>query len=252
MIPKILHYCWFGPNKKSEIAERCLESWKTYCPDFEFKEWNESNTKSYQNKFFKDALRKKNYAFASDCIRVQALNEFGGIYLDMDMLLLKPIGSELLELDFFTGFEVDGRAAYGLFGGKAGHKFLKLMTKFYNETEFNEFSLPVITHTFKEHINAKMIGSNERIFPQIVFYALTYENKNEDFRTYIDDSSIAVHLWDHSWSGKKEIGFAYWIRGLRIVLIDYLFYGYSKQYFIRYFRGFSRQLYYRLIGKANK
>lgn len=252
MIPKIIHYCWFGPNEKSALTQKCIESWKKYCPDFEIKEWTESNTKAYQNKFYKDALRKKKYAFVSDCIRAQALAEYGGIYLDTDMLLIQPIPNELLKLDFFTGFEVEDRAAYGFFGSIAGHRLIGQMTKFYENTEFNEFSLPVITHTFKEHINLETIGANERIFPPKVFYALTYENKDEDYKLFIDDSSIAVHLWDHSWGVKKNTGFSYWMRGLRVVLIDYLFYGYSKHYFNRYFRGFSRQLYYWLIGRTNK
>ena len=62
MIPKIIHYCWFGNKSKSKTALRCLDSWKTYAPDFEIKEWNESNTKQFQNKFYKDAYRKKKYA----------------------------------------------------------------------------------------------------------------------------------------------------------------------------------------------
>lgn len=252
MIPKIIHYCWFGNNPKNNLIARCIESWKKFCPDFEIIEWTEDNTKKYQNKFYKDALRKKKYAFVSDCIRSQALQEFGGIYLDTDMLLLKPISEELLRLDFFTGYEVEDRAAYGFFGATPNHRFLQKMVQFYSTTEFNEFSLPVITHTFKSLINDATLAANERIFEPSAFYALPYEHRSEDHSKYIDNNTYAIHLWDHSWDDKVVKKRIYLFRSLKTVLIDYLFYGYSKQYFIRYFRGFSRQLYYLLIGKQTK
>lgn len=60
MIPKKLHYCWFGNNPKSNVFQDCLSSWKLHCPDFEIMEWNERNSKKYSNSFYKNALRKKN------------------------------------------------------------------------------------------------------------------------------------------------------------------------------------------------
>jgi len=250
MIPKILHYCWFGNKPKPQSFHQCLESWKQFCPDFEIKEWTESNTKPYQNKFYTDALRKKKYAFASDCIRVQVLYEMGGIYLDTDMLLLKPIDT-LLSLHFFTGDEVEGRVAYGFFGGYPKHRFFEKMKYFYDHNWFNQFSLPVITHAFSPLINRQNLVENEQIFTPEHFYALTYENKGQDFKKYINTNSYAVHLWEHSWSETSKDRFDL-LKKLKIVLIDYLIYGYPKQYFIRYFRGFSRQLYHLLIGKFKK
>ena len=115
MIPKIIHYCWFGKSKKPDVFYKCLATWEKYCPDFEIIEWNEENSKPFSNKFYKNALRKKKYAFASDYIRVKVLYEYGGVYLDTDMLLIKNIG-DLLQHNFFSGFEVENRVAYGLFG----------------------------------------------------------------------------------------------------------------------------------------
>lgn len=248
MIPKIIHYCWFGPNKKSKIAQQCMESWKQFCPDFEFKEWTEKNTSKYQNKFCKNALRKKKYAFAADSVRVQALCEYGGLYLDTDMVLLAPI-NDLLPLDFFTGNEVENRAAYGFFGGLPGHRFFQEMRSYYDATPFNEFSPPVITHTFSHLIQTENLKNNEKIFPPEYFYALTYQNKDEDYTKYITQKSYAVHLWDYSWSeAKSETTFALW-RNLRVVISDYLFFGYPGSYFRRYAKEFSRKLYHRLIGR---
>lgn len=243
MIPKIIHYCWFGNKPKNDLLKKCMDSWIALCPDFEIKEWNETNTNTYQNKFYKNAFRKKKFAFVADCVRAQVLYKFGGIYLDTDMLLLKPL-DELMNYDFFTGFEVQDRVAFGIFGAISRHRFLEQMVAFYNTTEFNEFSLPVITHTFKSLINEKNLGENDRIFATDYFYALIFENKDKDYHQFLTKNSYAVHLWDHSWNIKKEKRIWFLLKGLKKVSIDYLFYGYSKQYFIRYFRGFSRQLYY--------
>ncbi len=156
MIPKIIHYCWFGGADKSNIAQQCIASWEKYCPEYQFIEWNENNTKDFQNKFYKDAYRKREFAFVADCIRVQVLYAYGGIYLDLDMLLLTSI-DDLLDLDFFTGYEVAERPAFGIFGGVAGHRFFKEMKRFYDTGYFNPFSLPVITHTFKKLITKEKL-----------------------------------------------------------------------------------------------
>lgn len=250
MIPKVIHYCWFGPHEKSELAIRCMASWKEHCSDFEFKEWNESNTKQFQNKFYRDAYRKKKYAFVSDYIRVVVLEKFGGVYLDMDMLLLKPI-TPLMKEKFFTGFEVSDRAAFGLFGGVSGHRFFQKMKRFYDTTPFNPFSLPVITHTFKDIFQEENLNEEEVILAPDAFYAFRYENRKEDYRKFISEDSYAVHLWDHSWNDKKEKeSVVKLLKNLRIVVADYLFYGYPYAHFKRYFREYSRKLYHKLIGKT--
>ena len=103
MIPKKLHYCWFGNNPKPKIFQDCIKSWQYYCPDFEIKEWNEKNTIQFANSFYINALRKKKFAFVADYIRAKVLFEEGGIYLDTDMMVLQPL-DELLKYDFFIGF----------------------------------------------------------------------------------------------------------------------------------------------------
>ncbi len=251
MIPKIIHYCWFGNEEKPLIFGRCLESWKKFCPDFDFKEWNENNLGTEQHPFLKNALRKKKYAFVADYVRVVRLYEFGGIYLDTDMLLIKPI-DELLKYDFFTGEEVEGRVAYGLFGAIKGHPFLKKMIDFYDHTEFNVFSPPVITHTFNPVINRNSIGPNEVICPPSYFYPLRYEDRLADYLQFIQPETRAVHLWNHSWASSPQMGFLSLIRNLKEVTVDYLLYNYSYAYFKRYFRGFSRQLYYLLKARIVK
>lgn len=249
-IPKIIHYCWFGKGEKSALAQSCIASWKQHCPDYEFKLWNEQSSKAYQNQFYKDAMRNKKYAFASDCIRVQVLEEFGGIYLDTDMLLLKSL-DELLAHAFFTGFEHNDRAAYGIFGGIPGHRFFKLMTDFYNSERFNRYSPPVITHTFKGVMNKNALKENEKIFPQEVFYALPYQNKAESYKKYTTSNSIAVHLWDHSWQEAESITTWWLVKQLLSVFIDRWVYAYPKSYSKRYLKEFGRKLYYKLTRKQS-
>jgi mannosyltransferase OCH1-like enzyme len=242
MIPKVIHYCWFGGRPKPDAFKQCLESWKLYCPDFKIIEWNETNTKHYQNKFFKDALRKKKYAFVSDYIRVKVLYEFGGIYLDTDMLLLKPINT-LLNYNFFSGFEVENRVAYGLFGGVKGHRFIFEMLDYYVKTEFDEFNPPIITHAFKNVINSTSLKENEILFKPDCFYPLTFQNREKDYTLFITEETYAVHLWNHSWKVENNENIFYLLKKIKIVLIDFIFYGYSLKYLKRYLKEFLRKIY---------
>lgn len=248
MIPKILHYCWFGGRPKSDIFLRCLESWKQFAPDFELKEWNEMNSVPYHNKFYHDAMRKGKYAFAADCIRVQVLYNMGGIYLDTDMLIIKPIES-LLSYAFFTGYEVEGRANFAIFGAIKKNHVLKNMKEFYDVQYFNPFSPPVITHTFKELVVKEQLKHGEVILPIDYFYPLPYQKRDEHFQEYITPATLAVHLWEHSWKAHKKEGFWQLLKKLNEVCIDYMFYGYPKAHFKRYSKEFSRKLYHKLIGK---
>lgn len=245
MIPKVIHYCWFGKAKKPKLFEKCLESWKCYCPDFEIKEWNERNTKQFQNKFIKDALRKKKYAFVADAVRMQIILEYGGIYLDTDMLLLKPL-NKLLSYNFFIGYEIINRPAFGIFGVTPKHRLLQEMVDFYNTERFNQFSPPVITHTFKNLIREGNFIANERIFGVDYFYPLPYENRHEDYAPFCSGNTIAVHLWDHSWASEENENLRLLFKSLQIVTVDYLIYGYPYDYFKRYFRGFSRKTYHHI------
>ena len=85
MIPKVIHYCWFGGNPKNEVIEKCIDSWKRYCPDYKIIEWNESNYNIVKHPFMKKAYDAKKWAFVSDYARVDILNQYGGVYLDTDV-----------------------------------------------------------------------------------------------------------------------------------------------------------------------
>lgn len=106
MIPKIIHYCWFGKGEKPESAQRCIDSWKRFCPNFEIREWNEDNCDYLAMPFTAEAYEKKKYAFVSDVMRLVVLEKYGGVYFDTDVELIKDI-SPLLGDEGFIGFEND-------------------------------------------------------------------------------------------------------------------------------------------------
>ena len=107
MIPKIIHYCWFGRGEKPAVALKCIESWKKHLPDYEIKEWNEDNFDVNLIQYTKDAYQAKKYAFVSDYARIWILYHFGGVYFDTDVEVIKPM-DELIKQGSFMGCEIDG------------------------------------------------------------------------------------------------------------------------------------------------
>lgn len=105
MIPRIIHYCWFGQNPKPKLAQKCLESWKRICPEYRVIEWNEDNFDiSSAPTYVQQAYSVKKWAFVADYVRLKVVYEHGGIYLDTDVEVLKSF-DKLLEYSAFFGFE---------------------------------------------------------------------------------------------------------------------------------------------------
>lgn len=112
MIPKIIHYCWFGHGEIPQSAQQCIASWHQYMPDWEYKLWNENNFDVQSLPYTKEAYEAKKYAFVSDYVRLWALNKEGGLYLDTDVMVFKPF-DDLLEHSAFAGFEGSKRLPVG-------------------------------------------------------------------------------------------------------------------------------------------
>lgn len=112
MIPKIIHYCWFGGNPLPASAIKCIESWKKYLPDYEIKEWNESNFDVNAIPYIRDAYAARKYAFVSDYARFCVLLSEGGLYFDTDVEVIKPM-DDIIERGSFFGIEVDGNEKKG-------------------------------------------------------------------------------------------------------------------------------------------
>lgn len=138
LIPKAIHYCWFGKNPIPAQHRKWMESWKKLCPDYEIKEWNESNYDITKNKYMLQAYENEKWGFVPDFARLDIIYHYGGIYFDTDVELLKNI-DDLLFQKGFAGFESDDRVAFGLgFGAVKGLPVIKKLLDFYNEMEFTD------------------------------------------------------------------------------------------------------------------
>lgn len=136
MIPKTIHYVWFGRNQKPELIEKCIASWRKYCPDWEIIEWNENNWDISRYTFAKQAYEAKKWAFVSDVARLDVVHQHGGVYLDTDVELLRPINS-LLENEAFLAFETERYINTGLgFGAIPGHLGVKAMIDYYRNKKY--------------------------------------------------------------------------------------------------------------------
>lgn len=141
MIPKIIHYCWFGGNPLSPDAVKCIESWRRYFPDYEVKEWNESNFDVRMIPYTADAYEAGKYAFVSDFARMWILYNHGGLYFDTDVEVIRPF-DDILARGSFMGCEIDGGNPYimvnpGLgLGTESGNPVMKHVVDFYSKHNF--------------------------------------------------------------------------------------------------------------------
>ena len=135
MIPKTIHYCWFGEKEKPIVVENCINTWKKFMPDFEIKEWNETNYDISKFNYSKVAYDNKVWGFVADPIRIDILYEYGGIYLDTDIEAYKSF-SDLLDNKMFVGFEQPHYFSNATIGAEAGHPYLKEIIDTYKNKEF--------------------------------------------------------------------------------------------------------------------
>lgn len=136
MIPKKIHYCWFGGNPLPEDVKRYIESWKKYCPDYELIRWDESNYDVHKNTYVELAYQNKKWAFLTDYARLDTIYEHGGIYLDADVELVHGL-DDLLQNNCYMGMEQVGTVNTGLgFGAEPKHPFLRENMKPYEEQNF--------------------------------------------------------------------------------------------------------------------
>lgn len=210
MIEKKIHYIWFGGEKPEKI-KKCIESWYKYLPDYEIIEWNEKNidieSEKKKNKFFKLCYEKKIWGVITDYLRTNILYKYGGIYLDADVEIIKPI-TPLLNCNFFLGYESESDICYAVIGSVPKHNFLEKMKKFY-ETEVWESNLYISTSII-EMIMKKYYFSNEKleeekikIYSKEYFYPYHWSEKFSP--ECIKENTYAIHRWDGSWSINPNI-----------------------------------------------
>ncbi len=203
MIQKVIHYCWFGDKKMSSLELRCIDSWNKYLPDYSLKCWNEDNFDINYCRFSSIAYSQKKYAFVADVARFYALLQEGGLYLDTDMLFLKSLPEDYLKYDFFLGKENENSLSAGVIGASPSNGLVEEILNYYQDIEFGKKEI-LIPHVLNQLLCCKgelgLGGYTQRlILEPAVFYPLPYEKRHEDWKPWVSDQTVAVHLWEGSW-----------------------------------------------------
>lgn len=205
-IPKIIHYCWFGGKELPEDVKKMIDSWKKNCPDYEIKEWNEKNFDLNSNEYVKEAYSAKKWAFISDYARLVALKQFGGIYLDTDVELIKNL-DDFLDNDAFAGFETSGSIQTAVIGCKKNFKLIDEFLDYYNSHHFildnNSFdtttNVVILTNICKKY-GLKLNNKKQSINNFIIFPSDYFCPKNMDTGIIkITDNTHAIHHFSGSW-----------------------------------------------------
>ncbi|SFO24701.1 Glycosyltransferase sugar-binding region containing DXD motif-containing protein [Pseudobutyrivibrio sp. UC1225] len=202
LIPKKIHYFWFGGAEKSASVLRCIDSWKKSCPDFEIIEWNENNYDIHKHPFMEKAFNDKKWAFVSDYARLDVLVQYGGIYLDTDVEVLKDL-SPLCESEAFIGFERDDLIGDGQgFGGVVNYPIFKEMLSEYDGLEEYIESPKLRTKVLLNH-GLRLDGSRQKldgmeIYPVEYFCPKSWSTG----KIKITANTFSIHHFDESWKGK--------------------------------------------------
>ncbi len=215
MIPKKIHYCWFGKKTIPIMLQYCIDSWKVQLPDYEIILWNEKNVE-FDCEFITKAYKDKNWAFVSDYVRLKVVYEHGGIYLDTDMLLLKPL-DDFLENECFFVAEHSNSIGVGIFGAKRHNPFIKDCLQYYTSFKSkNQSIIPIpkiVTDAFelrycKPNIFEKnIVVDGLTIYYMDYFYSLPYSKLFDihNYKKYLKNNSYGIHLWFGSWHSYNEL-----------------------------------------------
>ena len=207
MIPKIIHYCWFGRGPKNELALKCIESWKKYLPDYEIKEWNEDNFDVNMYTYAKEALENRKFAFVTDVVRLYALYIEGGVYMDTDVEVLKTY-DPFLHHKMFSGFETNWTVPTGMMAAEMGSIWAKELLDGYNDRKFvledgsfdQRTNTEVITAYMKEK-GLKLDNTYQDIPGLCTMYPSEYFCP-KDHRTgliHCTKNTICIHHFAGSW-----------------------------------------------------
>lgn len=206
-IPRIVHYCWFGRGTKSSKIVRCMRSWKRVLPDYQFVEWNEDNFPVEAFEYAKQAYALRKFAFVSDVARLHALYEVGGIYLDTDVEVIRPL-DRFLSHEAFGGFEDGIHLQSGTMGAAKGHPWIKELLEEYTGRSFLLSDGTADTTTNTARMTAKGVqqglqldGRYQMLDNGVVYYPRTYFSPYDYINggNYITDESYTIHHFAQSW-----------------------------------------------------
>lgn len=230
MIPKIIHYCWIGNPYPDEI-KRCIDSWHEQMPDYEFRLWDSETFDMNSLKWVREAFEAKKYAFVSDYIRLYALYNHGGIYLDTDVMVYKSF-NDLLGLPYFIGQDFVGAFDTGIIGAEKGTRWIKEVMDYYNDANFvnNDGSMniknnPVVfferlfpRYRFAQIQSAQEFRRDDNIFN--LFPAKFFNGRNNIGPVRYPES-YSSHLYAGSWTGRP--GIKLFKKGIYSSLLNYIY-----------------------------
>ena len=204
MIPKIIHYCWFGRGEKPELAKKCIASWRKFCPDFEIREWNEDNCDYLA---MAEAYAAKKYAFVPDVMRLLVLEQYGGVYFDTDVEVVRDI-SPLMDDEGFIGFENDQYVASGLtIASVPHHPVVQAMIEEYQNLHFvnadgitNAVGCPHLNTDVMEHFGLVRNGQEQTV-AGIHVYPADFFNPLDSVTGKLakTENTYSIHWYSMSW-----------------------------------------------------
>ena len=207
MIPKIIHYCWFGRGSKNELATKCIESWKKFLPDYEIKEWNEDNFDVNLYPYAKEALENRKFAFVTDVVRLYALYTEGGVYMDTDVEVLKTY-NPFLHHEMFSGFETNNYVPTGMMAAEKGSIWAKELLEQYNDRHFvledGSFDLTTNTSVITEYMKFKglLLNNKYQDFPGLcTMYPSEYfcPKDHTTGKIKCTKNTVCIHHFAGSW-----------------------------------------------------
>lgn len=233
MIPKVIHYCWFGRNPLPPLAIKCIASWKKYFPDYEIKEWNEDNFDVNILPYTRDAYQAKKYAFVSDYARFWVLYYYGGVYFDTDVEVIRPM-DDLLAKGGFMGCEIDRKVNYSVAPGlgiavEAYHPIYKQLLDQYASRSFylenGNMDLTTVVRITTDVLlkNGLRPCADIQSVQGIIIYPVDYFNPWNDALGKMQKTrnTRSVHWYAKTWMDKECVVWK-WIKriGHRIVGIE--------------------------------
>lgn len=212
-IPKIIHYCWFGGKPKPELAQKCLRSWKKFCPDYTIREWNEENFDiSSAPLYVRQAYEAGRWAFVTDYVRLQALLTQGGVYMDTDVELVKPLDPYLKHRGF-AGLETPDRIQTGLLACEPDFPLFREFMSYYDTASFyrSDGSQDIITNVeiltglcrkygFSGGDTFKTVAELA-IYPRQYFCPVDYDTE----KLHRTRKTVAIHWFAASWHTEEEL-----------------------------------------------
>lgn len=212
MIPKIIHCCWFGGKPMPAEVKKYIDGWKMYNPDYEIRIWTERNFDYKQNIYMKEAYESGKWAFVTDYVRLKVLYDFGGVYMDTDVEVVKSL-DPLLNNKAFSGFEGPDRIPTGTMGAEKNNKWIELLLQYYDKRHFimEDGSLDLTTNikTITEITVANysiILNNTYQNLGDVTFYPFDFlcAKDLDDGKIKTSSNTFTIHHFKGSWTSPKK------------------------------------------------